>query len=160
MMGAYGLWGAIWALVSLVLLARLAPAALVGHLAPAAVCAALAAVTAPLMLMGLPNLLDALRPGAALIIDEAGLEDRRQKLRLNWSDVSQAEIRGGVGMAAVALRTREGRRTGLLHAGAFWRPGDQIVVRLLFLDPSPRLAGATIARLAERHGAEIRGERP
>jgi hypothetical protein len=86
-------------------------------------------VFAPVGLLYLPN---ALRPGPALIIDEAGLDHRRQKLRLRWDEISQAQIRANRGgwFAAIALRTRDGaaKRTSQFDAGGYRRRGDQNVI--------------------------------
>jgi hypothetical protein len=86
-------------------------------------------VFAPVGLLYLPN---ALRPGPALIIDEAGLDHRRQKLRLRRDEISQAQIRANRGgwFAAIALRTRDGaaKRTSQFDAGGYRRRGDQNVI--------------------------------
>jgi hypothetical protein len=114
-------------------------------------------VFAPVGLLYLPN---ALRPGPALIIDEAGLDHRRQKLRLRWDEISQAQIRANRGgwFAAIALRTRDGaaKRTSQLRRRRI--PAARRSERHPFLAPAPELAALLMVKLVERAGGAVEGK--
>jgi hypothetical protein len=116
-------------------------------------------IFAPLELL---YLLNALRPGPALIIDAAGLEDCRLKLRLPWDDISQAQIRANRGgwFAALALRTRDGaaKRTSWFASGGYRRRGDQIIILVQFLAPAPELAALLMVKLIEKAGGAVGGK--
>jgi hypothetical protein len=133
---------------------------LVSPLRPAEVLVASlsAAVACYLGAMGVTLLLDALRSGASVIIDAAQVEDRRQKIRMTWSEVLQLEVRPSrVGIAAAVLTTRNGRvvRGAPFRVGAHRRRGDQIVVPLRFLKPPPHISAVLMARLAQEAGGKV-----
>lgn len=101
---------------------------------------------------------DVLRPGPALVIDERGFEDRRQRIRLSWDDVVAAEIRPRrIGPAHIALKTRDGilRRGAPFRMGAYRRRGDQIVAPLMFLTPPPYVSAYLMAALIKRAGGTV-----
>lgn len=127
-------------------------------LALAVVCLVLAYFCA---IIGLPYLVNALRPGPAIIIDLAGLEDRRLKLHLQWDEISNAQLRySRMGVGALALRTHDGpsKRTSRFQAGAFSRRGDQIVIPVQFLRPSSDLVALLMVTLVERAGGTVEGK--
>jgi hypothetical protein len=161
-MGLLGLFFSFWAVaIALAALAGVyassASHARLFSLAVVAVCLSISYLFA---VIGFPYVVNALRPGPALVIDADGLDDRRLNLRLRWDEVAQAQIRPSrVGFAALALRTHRGaERAGRFHAGLWWRGGDQIVIPVQFLMPSPGLVALLMATLVERAGGEVEGK--